>query len=69
VDILQDVVKSINETLNRSLDGRTAASVTRENEDEMRLDAYLARSKSNKSKTVKTKTTSVKTAVQIRSGG
>jgi hypothetical protein len=56
VDILQDVVKSINETPNRSLNGRTPASVTREKEDEVRLDAYLARSKSTKSKPVKTKT-------------
>jgi hypothetical protein len=65
VDILQDVVKSINETLNHSLNGRTPASVTRENKDEMRLDAYLARSKSTKSKTVKTKSMSAKTKKRL----
>lgn len=45
IDILQDVVQSINKTPNRALNGRTPASVTKENEDEMRLDAYLARRK------------------------
>ena len=41
--ILQDVVKSINDTPNRSLRGRAPASVNPENEEEVRLDAYLAR--------------------------
>ncbi|XP_061190340.1 uncharacterized protein LOC133198230 [Saccostrea echinata] len=59
-DILQDVVQSINDTPNRSLNGRTPASVTKANEEEVRLDAYLVRrrkatqvpqvKKSNKSK-------------------
>ncbi|XP_061170272.1 uncharacterized protein LOC133179560 [Saccostrea echinata] len=43
LDILQDVVRSINHTPNRSLNGRTPASVNKENEEEVRLDAYLAR--------------------------
>ncbi|XP_061190400.1 uncharacterized protein LOC133198308 [Saccostrea echinata] len=60
MDILQDVVQSINDTPNRSLNGRTPASVTKANEEEVRLDAYLVRrrkatqvprvKKSNKSK-------------------
>lgn len=45
IDILQDVVQSINKTANRALNGRTPASVTKENEDEVRFDAYLARKK------------------------
>lgn len=45
LDILQDVVRSINDTPNRSLNGRTPSSVTRENEEEVRLDAYLVRQK------------------------
>lgn len=45
LNILQDVVRSINDTPNRSLNGRTPASVTRENEDEVLLDAYLVRQK------------------------
>lgn len=40
IDILQDVVQSINKTPNRALNGRTPASVTKENEDEVRFDAY-----------------------------
>lgn len=47
LDILQDVVQSINDTPNRSLNGRTPSSVTRENEEEVRLDAYLVRQKNN----------------------
>lgn len=47
-DILQDVVMSINETPNRSLNGRAPASVNAENESEVRLDAYLVRQKSQK---------------------
>lgn len=47
-DILQDVVLSINETPNRSLNGRAPASVNAENESEVRLDAYLVRQKSQK---------------------
>lgn len=47
MDILQDVVRSINDTPNRSLNGRTPSSVTRENEEEVRLDAYLVRQKNN----------------------
>ncbi|XP_062587276.1 uncharacterized protein LOC134248897 [Saccostrea cucullata] len=43
LDILQDVVQSINRTPNRSLNGRTPASVNQENEEEVRLDAYLVR--------------------------
>ena len=43
LSILQDVVHSINETPNRSLNGRTPASVNPENEEEVRLDAYLSR--------------------------
>ncbi|XP_062603907.1 uncharacterized protein LOC134265702 [Saccostrea cucullata] len=43
LNILQDVVHSINDTPNRSLNGRTPSSVTQENEEEVRLDAYLAR--------------------------
>lgn len=39
------MVQSINKTPNRALNGRTPASVTKENEDEVRLDAYLARKK------------------------
>jgi hypothetical protein len=66
MDILQDVVKSINETPNRSLNGRTPASVTRENEDEVRLDAYLARSKSTKSKSTKSKAVKTKTKTKKR---
>ncbi|KAK3108623.1 hypothetical protein FSP39_011981 [Pinctada imbricata] len=49
-DILQDMVQSINETPNRSLNGRTPASVNKKNEDEVRLDAYIARRKEDKSK-------------------
>lgn len=45
LEILQDVVRSINHTPNRSLNGRKPASVTKENEDEVRLDAYLVRQK------------------------
>jgi hypothetical protein len=45
LSILQDVVRSINDTPNRSLNGRTPSSVTHENEDEVRLDAYLERQK------------------------
>lgn len=47
-DILQDMVNSINETPNRSLNGRTPASVNTENESEVRLDAYLVRRKAQK---------------------
>lgn len=47
-DILQDMVMSINETPNRSLNGRAPASVNAENESEVRLDAYLVRQKSQK---------------------
>lgn len=47
-DILQDMVNSINETPNRSLNGRTPASVNAENESEVRLDAYLVRRKAQK---------------------
>lgn len=47
LDILQDVVRSINDTPNRSLNGRTPSSVTRENEEEVRLDAYLVCQKNN----------------------
>ena len=43
VTILQDVVDSINHTPNRALNGRTPASVNKNNESEVRLDAYLAR--------------------------
>ncbi|XP_061167375.1 uncharacterized protein LOC133176237 [Saccostrea echinata] len=43
MNVLQDVVTSINNTPNRSLNGRTPASVNKENEAEVRLDAYLAR--------------------------
>ncbi|KAK3107211.1 hypothetical protein FSP39_009512 [Pinctada imbricata] len=50
-DILQDMVKSINETPNRSINGRTPASITTKNEEEVRLDAYIARRKEDKSKT------------------
>jgi hypothetical protein len=42
--ILQDVVRSINDTPNRSLNRRARSSVTRENE-EVRLDANLVRQK------------------------
>lgn len=45
INVLQDVVQSINKIPNRALNGRTPASVTKENEDEVRLDAYLARKK------------------------
>ena len=45
-DILQDIVDSINETPNRSLNGRTPATVNIANEEEVRFDAYLARTKS-----------------------
>lgn len=45
---MQDVVRSINHTPNRSLNGRKPASVTKENEDEVRLDAYLVRQKKEK---------------------
>ena len=45
LDILQDVVRSVNDTPNRSLNGRAPSSVTRENEEEVRLDAYLVRRK------------------------
>ncbi|XP_061192263.1 uncharacterized protein LOC133200489 [Saccostrea echinata] len=43
LNILQDVVQSINDTPNRSLNGRIPSSVSKENEAEVRLDAYLAR--------------------------
>lgn len=39
------MVQSINKRPNRALNGRTPASVTRGNEEEVRLDAYLARKK------------------------
>ncbi|KAK3086722.1 hypothetical protein FSP39_022498 [Pinctada imbricata] len=55
LNILQDVVQSINNTPNRSLNGRTPASVNKDNEEEVRLDSYLIRRKSDK---VKTKTMS-----------
>lgn len=55
LNILQDVVQSINDTHNRSLNGRTPASVTPENEDEVRLDAYLAREKKKKALVPKVK--------------
>lgn len=55
LNILQDVVQSINDTPNRSLNGRTPASVTPENEDEVRLDAYLAREKKKKALVPKVK--------------
>lgn len=42
------MVQSINDTPNRSLNERTPSSVTPENEDEVRLDAYLAREKKKK---------------------
>nr|XP_034315977.1 uncharacterized protein LOC117685641 [Crassostrea gigas] len=42
------MVNSINETPNRSLNGRTPASVNAENESEVRLDAYLVRRKAQK---------------------
>ncbi|KAK3106857.1 hypothetical protein FSP39_001501 [Pinctada imbricata] len=51
----RDVVQSINNTPNRSLNGRTPASVNKDNEEEVRLDSYLIRRKSDK---VKTKTMS-----------
>ncbi|KAK3104718.1 hypothetical protein FSP39_008545 [Pinctada imbricata] len=50
-DILQEMVKSINETPNRSINGHTPASITSKNEEEVRLDAYIARRKEDKSKT------------------
>lgn len=48
INILQDVVMSINETPHRSLNGRAPASVDAENESEVRLDAYLVRRKAQK---------------------
>lgn len=48
INILQDVVMSINETPNRSLNGRAPASVDAENESEVRLNAYLVRRKAQK---------------------
>jgi hypothetical protein len=51
VDILQDVVMSINNTPNRSLNGRSPASVNEENEAEVRLDAYLARQSTQRKRT------------------
>lgn len=42
------MVNSINETPNRSLNGRTPASVNAENESEVGLDAYLVRQKAQK---------------------
>ena len=57
VDILQDVVNSINETPNRSLDGRKPASINKDNEEEVRFDAYLARTR-KQSTTSKPKTSS-----------
>ncbi|XP_062571179.1 uncharacterized protein LOC134233212 [Saccostrea cucullata] len=53
LNILQDVVQSINETPNRSLNGRTPSSVNKDNEEEVRLDAYLARRKTKKVTIVK----------------
>jgi hypothetical protein len=52
VNILQDLVMSINETPNRSLNGRTPASVNPENESEVRLDSYLVRRKTQKRKSI-----------------
>ncbi|KAK3094439.1 hypothetical protein FSP39_001783 [Pinctada imbricata] len=67
IDILQDVVQSINETPNRSLNGRTPASVNKENEEEVRLDAYLARRKeSKKTVTKKRKRYDFKIGDQVR---
>ncbi|KAK3107033.1 hypothetical protein FSP39_005623 [Pinctada imbricata] len=55
-DILQNLVQSINDTPNRSLNGRTPVSVTKENEEEVRLDTYIARRKKGKTKTLSKKT-------------
>lgn len=67
------MVQSINKTPNRALNGRTPASVTKENEDEVRFDAYLARKKKDtkpprvkKSKTKKRLPYTFKVGDQVR---
>ena len=52
IDILQDMVKSYNQTVHRSL-GEAPGSVSKENEDESRLQQYLLRQ--NKSKKTRSK--------------
>ena len=54
IDILQDMVKSYNQTVHRSL-GEAPGSVSKENEDESRLQQYLLRQ--NKPKKTRSKNT------------
>ena len=58
--ILQDVVESINDTPNRSLRGRAPAFVNPKNEEEVRLDAYLARNPPKRPPSVFKKDSSIK---------
>ncbi|CAC5421901.1 unnamed protein product [Mytilus coruscus] len=56
IDVLQKLVDSSNNTPHQSLGGATPASVTKQNEDEMRYIQYLIRKKKTHSnKTVKSK--------------
>jgi len=45
IDVLQDIVHSYNNTPHQSLGGVTPASVTKQNEDEIRYIQYLVRKK------------------------
>ncbi|CAG2236042.1 unnamed protein product [Mytilus edulis] len=48
IDVLQEIVKSYNNTPHESLGGATPASVTKRNEDEIRYIQYITREKRKK---------------------
>ncbi|CAC5359492.1 unnamed protein product [Mytilus coruscus] len=48
LDVLQDIVKSYNNTPHQSLNGATPASVNKSNEDEIRYMQYLSRQKTKR---------------------
>lgn len=50
IDVLQDMVNSYNNTPHQSLGGATPASVTKQNEDEIRYVQYLVRKKRKQNK-------------------
>ena len=55
IDVLDDIVKSYNNTPHESLGGRTPTSVNKHNEDEIRYIQYLVRNKQKKQHTIKKK--------------
>lgn len=67
IDVLQDIVKSYNNTPHESLGGETPASVTKQNEDEIRYIQHLVRNKKkNGDKMLKTGKNKTKTFYKFK---